>query len=340
MNDTHTFSIINQPTWADFNTTTGELSGTPTNVDVGTTTGIVFSVTDTSGATATLTAFDITVVNVNDAPEAFDDNVTTKEDTSVEIDVLANDSDMDANATLSIDSADSNTSNGGSISITDGNITYTPALNFYGIDSFSYVIKDEANATDTAMVTVTVTSVNDAPEAYNIRLDFTETDPVEAISFELNATDVEDENTLTYSIVGGYDGEIVLNPNTGEGNYTPPTGYSGTTYFEFVVNDINGSTSNTARVDIYIEKLNVAPVAHDINITLYANDINKTIMLLGTDTNGDDLSYTIDMDVPLGEGSITLNGSEVLYERNGYDGNTSFTYIVLMMEVSHLRQLQ
>src|SRR5690606_28350971 len=41
-----TFSISNKPAWASFNTATGALTGTPTEANIGTTTGIVISVSD------------------------------------------------------------------------------------------------------------------------------------------------------------------------------------------------------------------------------------------------------------------------------------------------------
>lgn len=55
-----TFSIANPPSWASFNTATGQLSGTPAAADVGTTSSIVISVSDGS-ASASLSAFAITV---------------------------------------------------------------------------------------------------------------------------------------------------------------------------------------------------------------------------------------------------------------------------------------
>ncbi|NQY37986.1 MAG: hypothetical protein HRT37_24165 [Alteromonadaceae bacterium] len=65
-NDALTFSIVNKPTWASFSTTTGALTGSPTNVDVGTTTtGIVITVTDTSNASNSLGGFNLTVININ-----------------------------------------------------------------------------------------------------------------------------------------------------------------------------------------------------------------------------------------------------------------------------------
>ncbi|MGF1737888.1 putative Ig domain-containing protein, partial [Photobacterium satsumensis] len=66
-NDDLTFSIENQPSWTNFNPATGVLSGLPTNADVGTSSNIVISVSD-GIETASLPAFNLAVVDVNDAP--------------------------------------------------------------------------------------------------------------------------------------------------------------------------------------------------------------------------------------------------------------------------------
>lgn len=57
------FSIANKPEWADFDTATGELSGTPGNGDVGVTTGIVITVSDGT-LHASLPAFDLEVTSM------------------------------------------------------------------------------------------------------------------------------------------------------------------------------------------------------------------------------------------------------------------------------------
>ena len=44
-------------------------------------------------------------------------------------------------------------------------VSYTPAANFFGTDSFTYTITDGNGGTDTATVNVTVTPVNDNPVA-------------------------------------------------------------------------------------------------------------------------------------------------------------------------------
>jgi hypothetical protein len=58
--NTLSFSIVNRPAWATFNTTTGRLQGTPGAGDVGTTAGIVITVSDGT-LSASLPAFALTV---------------------------------------------------------------------------------------------------------------------------------------------------------------------------------------------------------------------------------------------------------------------------------------
>src|SRR5690606_37320974 len=65
--DTLTYSIVNKPVWASFDTATGELSGTPGKVGGAMTRDIVITVSD-GMLSAGLPAFDLEVVNANDAP--------------------------------------------------------------------------------------------------------------------------------------------------------------------------------------------------------------------------------------------------------------------------------
>jgi len=65
--DSLTFSIQNRPAWASFNSSTGRLSGTPGNNDVGSYDSITITVSDGS-VSASLRPFSISVTNTNDAP--------------------------------------------------------------------------------------------------------------------------------------------------------------------------------------------------------------------------------------------------------------------------------
>ncbi|WP_139215199.1 tandem-95 repeat protein, partial [Oceanisphaera psychrotolerans] len=101
----------------------------------------------------------VNVDAANDAPVAQADTASTKEDIPVTIDVLANDSDIDGPA-LSIKSA-TVPAEQGTVSIVDGKLVFTPAANFNGEATISYVATDGSLDTALTSVTVTVTPVAD-----------------------------------------------------------------------------------------------------------------------------------------------------------------------------------
>jgi hypothetical protein len=126
----------------------------PTSQDV------VLRVCDNKAACATST----TIVDItNVSPTANNDSATTNEDTSIIINVVANDTDV-AGDPLIVTGVVSSSANGGTIVINgDNTVTYTPALNFFGTDTFTYTINDGDGGTATAIVTIDVNAVNDAP---------------------------------------------------------------------------------------------------------------------------------------------------------------------------------
>ncbi len=158
--DSLTFSITNKPTWASFNTSTGALTGTPTNDDVGTTSGIVITVSDGS-ASASLNSFSVEVTNVNDVPVAVDDSFTftvTSSDTYT-LDVLSNDTDVDQD-TLALDWV---TTDIGTATITDDQITLVTDI--VGTVTLKYGVSDGNGGSDTGRATVVISAdTSVAPE--------------------------------------------------------------------------------------------------------------------------------------------------------------------------------
>ncbi|WP_338018308.1 Ig-like domain-containing protein [Vibrio navarrensis] len=153
------FSISNKPTWASFNTATGVLSGTPANEHVGTTENIVITVSD-GELSASLAAFNLTVINVNDAPVAVNDTFvfTESNDGIYLLDVLSNDSDVDQD-TLQLDwvrpTSGTATTVGSQIQLV------TTAI---GTVTVQYGVKDGNGGKATAKATVTINSAKlDAP---------------------------------------------------------------------------------------------------------------------------------------------------------------------------------
>ena len=62
VNDALVYSIVNKPSWASFDTTTGALTGTPVAADTIDTTDIVITVTSTNGLSTSLAPFNVTVI--------------------------------------------------------------------------------------------------------------------------------------------------------------------------------------------------------------------------------------------------------------------------------------
>src|SRR5207253_797573 len=111
----------------------------------------------------------ITVTPVNDAPVAAnDDSYTTAEDTQLTVSAegrRVEEGDVDGDALSAV--LVSNPTHGTLTLNGDGSFTYMPALNFNGIDSFTYKASDDQAQSGVATVTITVTPVNDAPVAAN-----------------------------------------------------------------------------------------------------------------------------------------------------------------------------
>ncbi|TEU16204.1 MAG: tandem-95 repeat protein [Dehalococcoidia bacterium] len=160
-----------------------------------TTDSFTYTVSDSDGGTDTATVT-ITVNGVNDPPVAVNDSAITDEDTPVIIDVLDNDSDVDGD-TLTVDSVTQGAN--GSVINNGGNVTYTPALNFTGIDSFTYTISDGNGGTDTATVTVNVT-VTETPATINVQID---TGPTASIFIWDDTTDGWATDVDTQELVDG-----------------------------------------------------------------------------------------------------------------------------------------
>ena len=112
-----------------------------------------------------------TVDNWQD-PDANPDCATTPEETPVVIDVLANDTDPNGDP---LEVVGVPTAGHGTVAVNpEGTLTYAPDENYNGPDAITYTITDPDGNEATSTVDVTVTPVNDAPDA----VDDTRTTPI------------------------------------------------------------------------------------------------------------------------------------------------------------------
>ncbi|HFC53465.1 MAG TPA: hypothetical protein ENJ43_03425, partial [Gammaproteobacteria bacterium] len=192
--DTLTFSIGNKPSWANFSPATGTLSGTPANGDVGTTTGIVITVTDSAGVSASLQPFDITVTNVNDPPTiSGTPDTTVAEDSPYTFTPTASDVDPGDTLTFSI----GNKPSWANFSSATGTLSGTPTNDDVGTTTGIVItVTDSAGVSASLQpFDITVTNVNDPPTITSTPL--TTATEGTAYTYNVTATDPDSGDALT-----------------------------------------------------------------------------------------------------------------------------------------------
>jgi len=212
-------------------------------------------------------------------------------------------------------------------------VTYQPSANFTGTDSFAYTISD-GTLTATAVVTVTVTAVNDAPTATNDAATTVEDTEV-VIDVLANDTDL-DGDPLTVSAVGapahGSTTLVTTGPNAGRISYLPSPNFVGTDVFTYTVSDNHGATA-TATVTVTVSAVNDAPVAAN-DAASVAEDSAVVIDVLANDTDvdGDTLSVTGVSAPAHGVAAVVTSGPDagrVRYTpQTNFFGTDSFTYTI------------
>jgi MYXO-CTERM domain-containing protein len=281
---------------------------------------LTYRIYDGSGGYDTASV-SLTVNPVADAPVAADDTASVDRDASVVIDVLANDSDPDADA-LSV-SGITQPANG-SVTNNGSDVTYTPAASFTGNDSFTYEINDGNGGTDSATVDVTVIQPNRAPTASDDTATVTEGNSV-TIDVLANDQDADGDALLVDSVTQPSNGAVTS--STTDVTYTPDANYSGSDSFTYDVSDGNGGT-DTATVVVTVDALNSAPVAADDSASVDEDD-SVTIDVLANDTDVDADSLVVSSVGTPANGTTTNNGVDVTYTPDtGYTGSDSFLYVV------------
>jgi hypothetical protein len=264
----------------------------------------------------------------NEPPVAADDSLTTAEDTaSAPLNVLANDSDPDGHP-LTVTTLAPTAAHGTVSCTAAGMCTYTPSANFHGSDSFTYAISDGHGGSDTATVSVTVTPVNDQPNAVDDSLT-TPQDTAGQVSVLANDTDADgDALTVTTPTPAALHGTVSCTA-AGVCTYTPSAGYSGPDSFQYSISDGHTGT-DTATVSITVTAGNHPPVADDDAIVTPEDTAGGTDVLVGdTDADGDTLTVTTPTPAAAhGTVSCTAAGMCTYTPSANFHGSDSFTYAV------------
>jgi uncharacterized repeat protein (TIGR01451 family) len=270
----------------------------------------------------------IDVNPVNDFPTALPDSSSTNEDNAVIIDVLLNDSDPDTGDVLFVSAVSPATI--GVVTNNGSSVTYTPNLNAFGLDTFTYTVSDGNGGSDTASVSVTINPVNDAPVANPDSSSRSQFGGLLAISVLSNDFDVDGDPVSIDSCdavsTGG--GSITCNGSSlsyDPGPFSDPLIQD---TFGYTVTDGNGAF-DSALVSVLV---NDAPQAAD---DAYGTDEDTPLSVaapgvLGNDSdpNSDPLSLTLVDDVDHGTLILNGDGSFTYDPASNYFGPDQFIYQV------------
>jgi hypothetical protein len=224
----------------------------------------------------------VTVTCVDDSPVAVDDAVTTDEDEPADVDVLANDTDVDGGA-KSVASVTQPSD--GAVTITGGGsgVRYVPDANSCGPDAFTYTLVGGSSAT----VSVTVTCVDDAPVALADAASLLVDADATAIDVLGNDTDVDGGPKAIGSVTQPDNGTVAI---TGGGTgltYAPDAGYcntDGSGAPDTFTYTLNGGSTATVSVTVTCD---VAPTAVADAATVLEDADATGIDVLANDTDPD-----------------------------------------------------
>jgi len=270
-------------------------------------------------ATLSVLAIALGVSVVKNQPVAKPGSATTQEDEPVSITLMASDPDR-KHLTYNIVEGPSY----GNLSGKAPQMTYNPASNYHGQDSFTFSINEGKPGKNQATISITVLAANDTPIAYHR----SETIKVnKSIAATLTGSDADDD-PLTFIIgKGPENGILTFNSNfktNGKLIYKPEPHFQGPDSFSFKLND-GKLDSAPATVSINVCP-NLLPVAESHSVTT-PEDTPVQIGLIGSDPDSDQLSYIIVSETS--DGSLDGTAPNMTYTPNSnFNGSDSFSFKV------------
>jgi len=258
-----------------------------------------YTLTDSDGGVSIPATVNITVTAApNTPPVTTDPTIPTNEDTSVDIPVASAATDVDGDP-LTYVSFDATSAQGGSVTVDGTNtiLTYTPAANFNGTDTFAYTVNDGIADSNVGTMTINVAPVNDALVCANVSLT---TDTNQALSIDVanellsTCTDPDTGDTIsldstTQPVEPGsmlaFDG---LNTLT----YTPATDFNGDDTFTYTATDGTVTDTKTVTIAVGADFGNFTMLDSNGDVFGGTNDV---LFEWDGSTNNDEVDYTNDL---------------------------------------------
>lgn len=292
---------------------------------------VTFVARDGGGLTSAPCVKTVVVIRNNPPVAVADYNTTFRNTPAVLPTVLANDTDPDGD-TLSVAWVNASSVQGGTVVNNGGGVfTYTPPANYVGTDTFVYLVQDPGGLNAIGSVYIDVVFVNRPPVAGNDSAVTLRNTPVVISGVLANDNDPDGDFFFIRSFVAisAQGGFVTYNGNDGTFTYTPPSGYVGSDFFTYTIEDVGGLTSTATIFITVTAPVNNPPIAVD-DVTGTQAGQPVTIPVLGNDSDPDGDTITVTAIGPVTGGTATLNanGTITFTPSNGFTGQATFTYTI------------
>jgi len=262
---------------------------------------------------------------VNHDPIATADTAVLDEDTTVDIAVLANDTDPDGDP-LSVASV-TQPSHGVATLGLGGIVRYAPAKDFNGVDAFTYRVVDGVGGGATGTVSLVIRPVNDPPVAVDDAF-VTDEDTSLQGSLVANDTDVDGDALGAQLVAAPAHGTLDIGAG-GAFTYVPNPDYNGDDSFTYRASD-GQLTSDVATARIHVNPVNDPPVAAEDR---FGTDEDQPLAVdapgvLANDHDVDSptISATIVSQTAHGDIALAADGSFVYTPIANFNGVDTFVY--------------
>jgi hypothetical protein len=277
-----------------------------------------FSVYPTDATTGNPTNVNTTI--------ASDDFVRIKANSStpITVNLLANDTDPEGNTQSIANVTTPIAITGGSYTISNGVLSFTPSTNYVGVVNIPYVVTDNGSPNAKSTGTVYIDVFANAPDAQNDHLATTQG---QAINANLASNDV-DPNGLallynTTPVAQPLNGTVSINAN-GTFNYAPTANFNGVDSFKYRVCNTKYCSDAWAFISV-VPALNPpsspnrAPIVQSDEAKTFANtSVSGNVSKNDVDPDGDALSYSVTSQPT--NGTIVMNTDGTFT----YTPNTNF----------------
>ncbi len=203
-------------------------------------------------------------------------------------------------------------------------VTYVPAPEFSGVDSFAYAVTGNGG-TANALVSITVQPQNDVPIAAPDSA-VTDEDVSIAVDVLANDSDIDSNELVVQSVTDGLIGTSSINAD-GLVVYTPNPNAKGSDQISYILSDGAGGAAMMT-IDLVVNSVDDPPTAQDDSFSVdpgtfavldvAANDL---------DPDGDQpLTLSIRVDPKFGTASVDATGRITYTPTPGFEGFDSITY--------------